>query len=39
MRLSRHGLIKIAMLVYIAQAAVAVAVGFTLPFLRYFGVL
>lgn len=32
-------LLKIAMLLYIAQVAAVIAVGSTLPFLRYFGVL
>jgi hypothetical protein len=33
---ARHFL-KIAARIYVAQAAVAFAIGFTLPFLRYFG--
>jgi hypothetical protein len=32
-------LLKIAAMIYVAQAAVAIVIGFTLPFLRYFGVL
>jgi hypothetical protein len=38
-RVSGERLLKVAMTVYIAQAAAAIAIGFTLPFLRYFGVL
>jgi hypothetical protein len=32
-------LLKIATIIYIAQAAAAIAIGFTLPLLRHFGLL
>src|SRR5262249_10411106 len=36
--ISSHRLLKIVAVAYIVQVAVAVVVGFTLPFLQYFGV-
>jgi hypothetical protein len=36
--LTGRRLLKIVAIAYIAQAAAAFAIGFTLPFLRYFGV-
>jgi hypothetical protein len=35
---SGRRLLKIVAVAYIIQVAVGVAIGFTLPFLRYFGV-
>jgi hypothetical protein len=32
-------ILKIAALIYIAQAVMGVTMGFMLPFLRYFGIL
>jgi hypothetical protein len=37
--MSGRRLLKIVAVAYIVQAAVAFAIGLTLPFLRYFGVL
>jgi hypothetical protein len=37
--MSGRRLLKIVAVAYIVQAAAAVAIGLTLPFLRYFGVL
>ena len=36
--MSGRRLLKIVAVAYIVQAATAFAIGFTLPFLRYFGV-
>jgi hypothetical protein len=37
--MSAGRLLKIAVIIYVVQAVAAFAVGFTLPFLRYYGVL
>jgi hypothetical protein len=37
--MSAGRLFKIAVIIYVVQAVAAFAVGFTLPFLRYYGVL
>jgi hypothetical protein len=37
--MSGRRLLKIVAVAYIVQAAAAVAIGLSLPFLRYFGVL
>jgi hypothetical protein len=37
--ISGRQILKIAAIIYIAQAAIAFAIGFTLPFLLHFGVL
>jgi len=36
--MSGRRLLKIVAVAYVVQVAVAVVIGFTLPFLRYFGV-
>jgi len=36
--MSGRRLLKIVTVAYVIQAAAAVAIGFALPFLRYFGV-
>jgi hypothetical protein len=35
---SGRRLFKIVAVIYIAQAAAGIAIGFTLPFLRHFGI-
>ncbi len=39
MNISGRQILKIAAIIYIAQAVIAFAIGFTLPFLLHFGVL
>jgi hypothetical protein len=36
--MSGRRLLRILLVIYIAQVAAALAIGFTLPFLHYFGV-
>jgi hypothetical protein len=38
MNISGRRIIKIAAIIYIVQVVVAIAVGFTLPFLYHFGI-